>query len=39
MMDEYEDKYGSRFILLVDGRASKKAFKFDQALLMPTASG
>lgn len=38
MMDEYEEKYGSRFVLLVDKRASKKEFEFDQSLLMPTAS-
>ncbi len=38
MMDEYEEKYGSRFVILVDGRASKKVFEFDQSLLMPTAS-
>ena len=38
MMDEYVEKYGSRLVLLVDGRASKKVFEFDQSLLMPTAS-
>lgn len=38
MMDEYIEKYGQRFVLLVDSRASKKVFQFDQSLLMPTAS-
>jgi len=36
-MDEFGEEYGRRFVLLVDSRASKKAFQFDQALLMPTA--
>ena len=38
-MEDFGDRYGSRFTNLVDSRASGKLFEFDQVLLMPTASG
>ncbi|OPY51515.1 MAG: hypothetical protein A4E49_02231 [Methanosaeta sp. PtaU1.Bin112] len=38
-MEDFSDRYGSRFIKLVDRRGSGKEFEFDQALLMPTAAG
>jgi hypothetical protein len=37
MMDDYTDRYGNRFVQLVDKRATMKVFEFDQTLLMPTA--
>lgn len=37
MMDEFGEEYGHLYVQLVDSRATKKAFEFDQALLMPTA--
>jgi hypothetical protein len=38
-MEDFSDRYGSRFVKLVDRRGSGKEFEFDQALLMPTAAG
>jgi len=38
-MEDFADRYGSRFVKLVDSRGSGKEFEFDQALLMPTAAG
>lgn len=38
-MEDFADRYGSRFVKLVDSRASGKEFEFDQVLLMPTAEG
>ncbi len=38
-MEEFTDRYGSRFIKLVDSGASGKEFEFDRVLLMPTAAG
>ncbi len=37
-MEDFGDRYGSRFVKLVDSRASGKEFEFDQVLLMPTAA-
>ena len=37
-MDEFGEEYGRQFLQLVDRRASKKVFEFDQTLLMPTAA-
>ncbi|MCX6672655.1 MAG: hypothetical protein NTY37_02630 [Methanothrix sp.] len=38
-MEDFADRYGSRFVKLVDSRATGKEFEFDQVLLMPTAAG
>jgi hypothetical protein len=38
-MEDFADRYGCRFVKLVDCGASGKEFEFDQALLMPTAAG
>jgi hypothetical protein len=38
-MEDFADRYGSRFVKLVDSRSTGKEFEFDQVLLMPTASG
>jgi hypothetical protein len=38
-MEDFSDRYGSRFMKLVDSRGSGKEFEFDQVLLMPTAAG
>jgi len=38
-MDDYIERYGHRFVKLVDCRATMKEFEFDQVLLMPTAKG
>lgn len=38
-MEDFADRYGSRFVKLVDRRGSGKEFEFDQVLLMPTAAG
>jgi len=38
-MEDFADRYGCRFVRLVDSGASGKEFEFDQALLMPTAAG
>jgi len=38
-MEDFADRYGSRFVKLVDSGASGKEFEFDQVLLMPTAAG
>jgi len=38
-MEDFADRYGSRFVKLVDSEASGKEFEFDQVLLMPTAAG
>ncbi len=38
-MEDFADRYGSRFVKLVDREASGKEFEFDQVLLMPTAAG
>ena len=38
-MEDFADRYGSRFIKLVDSGASGREFEFDRALLMPTAAG
>lgn len=38
-MEDFSDRYGSRFRKLVDRRGSGKEFEFDQVLLMPTATG
>jgi hypothetical protein len=38
-MEDFAERYGSRFVKLVDGKASGKEFEFDQVLLMPTAAG
>ena len=37
-MEDFADRYGSRFVKLVDSRATGKEFEFDQVLLMPTAA-
>ncbi|MDD4446728.1 MAG: hypothetical protein PHN61_03520 [Methanothrix sp.] len=37
-MEDFADRYGSRFAKLVDRKASGKEFEFDQVLLMPTAA-
>lgn len=37
-MEEFGLEYGHRFVQLVDRRASKKVFEFDQVLLMPSAA-
>lgn len=39
MMEGYDQRYGQRFVQLVDRRATMKSFEFDQTLLMPTAEG
>jgi hypothetical protein len=38
-MDDYENRYGSHFVKLIDRRVTMKEFEFDQMLLMPTAKG
>ena len=38
-MEDFADRYGSRFVKLVDSGASGKEYEFDQVLLMPTAAG
>ncbi len=38
-MFDYAERYGHRFVKLVDRRATEKEFEFDQMLLMPTARG
>jgi len=38
-MEDFADRYGSRFMKLVDSHDSGKEFEFDQVLLMPTAEG
>ncbi len=38
-MEDFADRYGSRFVKLMDRRGSGKEFEFDQVLLMPTARG
>ena len=38
-MFDYAERYGHRFVKLVDSRATEKEFEFDQMLLMPTARG
>ena len=38
-MEDFGDRYGCRFVKLVDSRGSGKEFEFDQVLLMPTAAG
>lgn len=38
-MEDFADRYGSRFVKLVDSRSTGKEFEFDQVLLMPTAAG
>jgi hypothetical protein len=38
-MEDFADRYGCRFVKLVDRGASGKEFEFDQVLLMPTAAG
>ncbi|HII07493.1 MAG TPA: hypothetical protein HA349_09330 [Methanotrichaceae archaeon] len=38
-MYDYAERYGHRFVKLVDSRATEKEFEFDQTLLMPTARG
>ncbi|MDD4651797.1 MAG: hypothetical protein PHQ34_06165 [Methanothrix sp.] len=38
-MEDFADRYGSRFIKLADRRGSGREFEFDQVLLMPTAAG
>jgi hypothetical protein len=38
-MEDFSDRYGSRFVKLIDRRGSGKEFEFDQVLLMPTAEG
>jgi len=38
-MEDFSNRYGSRFIKLVDSRATGKEFEFDQVLLMPTPAG
>jgi len=38
-MDDYIDRYGQRFVKLIDRRFTRKEFEFDQVLLMPTARG
>ena len=38
-MFEYAERYGHRFVTLVDSRETGKEFEFDQILLMPTARG
>mgnify|MGYP001381349263 CR=1 FL=1 len=37
-MEDFADRYGTRFLKLVDSRATGKEFEFDQVLLMPTAA-
>jgi hypothetical protein len=36
MIEDYTERYGQKFVQLVDQRATMKAFEFDQVLLMPT---
>jgi hypothetical protein len=38
-MEDFADRYGSRFVKLIDRRSTGKEFEFDQVLLMPTAAG
>jgi len=38
-MFDYAERYGHRFVTLVDSRETGKEFEFDQMLLMPTAKG
>ena len=38
-MEDFTDRYGSRFVKLVDSHATGKELEFDQVLLMPTAEG
>jgi hypothetical protein len=38
-MEDIADRYGTHIVELIDRRATKKAFEFDQILLMPTAAG
>ena len=38
-MFDYAERYGHRFVTLVDSQATEKEFEFDQMLLMPTARG
>jgi hypothetical protein len=38
-MEDFADRYGVHFVKLIDHRASKKEFEFDQVLLTPTAKG
>ncbi|MGC9515051.1 hypothetical protein [Methanocrinis sp.] len=38
-MFDYAERYGHRFVKLIDCRATEKEFEFDQLLLMPTARG
>ena len=38
-MFDYADRYGKRFVTLIDSRATGREFEFDQILLMPTARG
>lgn len=38
-MEDIVDRYGTRFVELIDRRVTMKAFEFDQVLLMPTAKG
>ncbi len=37
MMEDYSDRYGNSLIKLIDSRATRKEFEFDQTMLMPTA--
>ncbi len=36
-MFDRAERYGHRFVKLIDSRATEKEFEFDQLLLMPTA--
>jgi len=38
-MFDYAERYGHRFVKLIDSRATAKEFEFDQMILMPTAQG
>jgi hypothetical protein len=38
-MEDYVERYGNHLVKLIDRRATKKEFEFDQMLLMPTAEG
>ena len=38
-MFDYADRYGKRFVTLIDSRSTGREFEFDQILLMPTARG
>jgi hypothetical protein len=38
-MEDVVDRYGTHIVELVDRRATRKVFEFDQILLMPTAAG